>query len=308
MQQDDIIWNVINNNFCSFKTTFNGAKFCRNEFNVSGACNKVSCPLANSKYATVREEEGLCYLYIKTVERAHTPAKMWEKIELNQNFMKAIEQIDAQLEYWPGHMVHRCKQRFIKITQYLIRMRKLRKQVRRELVPIKKKADRRDAAREQKAMVAAQLTNNIKKELLERLNKDTYGELYYFPEKVLQSVLEESGVPDEMQEEYDDEEEDDMEEQYVEGDDEEFEYEMEDQEDQDLEGHDQEQYDSEDYDGDDDDQDDDDDDIEPEPTTKKRGPSKLQSKSGTRPQRARVEIEYENETDSTPQVSQTNRR
>ncbi|CAM9002095.1 unnamed protein product [Rhodiola kirilowii] len=226
MQNDEVIWQVLRHKHCSFMSKLETGIFCRNQYNVTGICNRSSCPLANSRYATIRDVDGVFYLYMKTIERAHRPKELWERVKLPRNYEKALEIIDKNLMYWPKLLVHKTKQRLTKMTQMRMRMRKLALKTREKIMTTPRKEKKREARREEKAEKAAVLEKSIENELLERLKKGVYGDIYNYPVKEFNKVLDmeqqEAASEEEEEEEeepvveyvegYDDlEEEDDME-------------------------------------------------------------------------------------------------
>jgi protein MAK16 len=315
MQHDEMIWQVINHQFCSFKTTIGKAKsdkthFCKHPYSVTGLCNRTSCPLANSKYATIREDKGRIHLFIKTVERAHSPKNLWEKILLSRNYSKALAQLDDHLAYFPKVLIHRNKQRLTKIHQYLIRMRKIKlKEIsgrKAKMVSIHRKIDQREERRERKALIAAKLERSIQKELVDRLAKGTYGDIYNFPEAPYQKALAqvEGETEKEMEGEETDEETEDEEEErvveYVEDLESDEEEEEEDMEDMEYRGNGTwgsgSEEEDDDHDSADEESSDSEDDSSDDRPKKKTKPAKNPAKPAAKGRKGtRIEIEYEEE-------------
>jgi protein MAK16 len=182
MQNDESIWACIgarSDLFCSFKHKVKTPPviFCSNENNLTGICTRVTCPLANSQYATVKEDPatGKLYLFTKTPERYFTPLRLWEKKELSPSLGESLKMIDEELLHWPKHVINRVKARLVRIRQVRSRARRLAIREETEmLVPIKMKTVRREKAREGYALQAANIEKSVAEELIDRLKNGMF--------------------------------------------------------------------------------------------------------------------------------------
>lgn len=157
---------------------------------------RLTPPRPAASAATIQEDKGRLYLCTKSIERAHLPSRLWDRVRLSRNYAKALEQVSDALEFWPKYLVHKNKQRLTKMTQMLIRMRKLALRAMPKLVPVSASREAKERRKEAKALQAAKVDKAIENELLQRLQQGTYGEIYNFPMQQFGKVLDREKVAD----------------------------------------------------------------------------------------------------------------
>ena len=142
---------------------------------------------------------------MKTAERAHTPKDLWESVKLDPSYNKALEQIDTELQYWPKFLVHKCKQRFTRLRQILIKRRKIKLEGSAEYRVVSHKAERREGTRYEKISKSAMFENEVKNGLLQNLKNDKYKGIYNIDKNEFDKILEKEGEQEQLNEDFDEE-------------------------------------------------------------------------------------------------------
>eukprot|EP00923_Selenidium_pygospionis_P003015 GHVN01004625.1.p2 GENE.GHVN01004625.1~~GHVN01004625.1.p2 ORF type:complete len:230 (+),score=37.24 GHVN01004625.1:927-1616(+) len=177
MQKDDLIWMVIGNQFCRYRTKTEKSSLCGNKYNLTGNCNREDCPLSNAKYATVREKDGKLFLFKKTIERAHMPNRLWDQKELPLNKKKQKVLIKQELEFWNPQLIRKCLKRAERHMECI----EIRPAVKREMFDLeakKTREEKNDRKRERKAEKKANVEATVKRHVLKKLDEGVYGALH----------------------------------------------------------------------------------------------------------------------------------
>ena len=126
--------------------------------------------------------------------------------------------IDEQLQYWDEWLIDKVKIRYGKLCDTLANMRKMKQAPKVKNLPIKNKQEKRNKAREERALSVAHVEYTVKEELKNRLKSGVYGEIYNLDAKEFNEALDEIAEPMEFIDESDigefDDEEEEKEEQY----------------------------------------------------------------------------------------------
>lgn len=173
MSYDGLVWATIGERgFCSFRVVAPPTKFCLHKYSLNGLCAEDVCPLAHSRYATVLDVNGRLVLCRKAIERAHQPSRLWEYTELPPEPREASRALRRALAYWPRDMRDLCRLRLKKLMEVRLRKARLERLIEPRVVAARKKAERRDRARQAKALAAAQIEKVVQREILAQLEKE----------------------------------------------------------------------------------------------------------------------------------------
>eukprot|EP00933_Yihiella_yeosuensis_P028071 TRINITY_DN21883_c0_g2_i1.p1 TRINITY_DN21883_c0_g2~~TRINITY_DN21883_c0_g2_i1.p1 ORF type:complete len:183 (+),score=44.90 TRINITY_DN21883_c0_g2_i1:579-1127(+) len=118
---------------------------------------------------------------MKTVERAHSPRNLWEKVRLAGQLRKALDQVEKLIGNWPTNQLKRVKEELVKRLQQqepATQMAQKGLSNGTKLSGISRKLERREAKREVKAENSARLSQSVEQELLQRLRQGMYGGLH----------------------------------------------------------------------------------------------------------------------------------
>lgn len=110
-------------------------------------------------------------------------------------------------------MKHKCKQRFTRIRQVLVKRKKIKLEGSQEYQVVSRKAEKREKSRLVKAEKAAVIENHITEELLNNWKQGKYNQIYNYPNKVWNKVLEKEHAIEDKEEDYN---EDDFDKGYIE--------------------------------------------------------------------------------------------